>query len=276
MNLYKKITSHISQMHIMREFCCATLALTPFIGQYLNICELNNIRPNICDILFYIFRGQESISLCALTQSPEQHPIPFEWIFLVIASMLSNIDFLYPDYICREYQTIIRSGGEKNWIVGIEIQSIRQTFIFFLCIICIAVITIIFSNGECLLSTPQRIFRVFDQFPAIEITATNVILIGVILPLFALFVINLLQVILSIFFHPLIGILICITVTILSVLFPSYYLCCNAAMIFRGALFSNNGLQPIPLLTVCVVSLIACFLFGIYFFQKFEIYPRLE
>ena len=276
MSLYKKIASQISQMHIIRKFCFATLALTPFIGQYLNICELNNIRPNICDILFYIFRGQESISLYALTQRPEQYPIPFEWIFLMIASMLSNIDFLCPDYICREYQTVIRSENRKKWIVRIEIQCISQTFIFFSCIICVALITIIFLNGECLLSTPQRIFQVFKQFPAIEITATNAILIGVTLPLFALLVINLLQVTLSIFFHPLIGILICITVTILSLLFPSYYLCCNAAMVFRGALFSNTGLQPIPLLTVCVVSLIAYFLFGIHFFQKFEIYPRQE
>ncbi|GEM_PF-3369086 len=220
-----------------RSDCIAFVGMTVFYslaGFYMNTLmrTMQQTEPaaGVLDYLFYFLNG----SNLPLMQQKQQFEIPVTYMGLMI--FLSYI----VGNVMTQYQPnhIIRCGTRIQWLIGKMSCIIKNIFVLFMIMFGVA---FVMAKGRLYFHPEffKRIYRMSDCTHPPH-TAMTVFLM-LIIPLLACIALSIIQICVTLFVAPVIGVIVLLMYNIFAIFIPRYYFLGNAAMLQRMSLFTPSG-----------------------------------
>ena len=220
---------------------------------------LSELWPVMCGAREYLLSEDSSFQL------------PAYW-FLFHIYLFFLIGF-YPS--CEMHlgngQTLIRTHSRNCWLVSKLISVFLNVALYYGCFLVLLLIGNSLHGGKII---PENGIIGLSGIPIFEQTNLQLITSFIFLPLFVSVVLGEIQVVISLFFNPVLSFMFIVGYMIASVFGMNPFLIGNYAMLYRQEWISGN--QAISVMTgilICFLLTIITLAAGMYVFQKKDILP---
>lgn len=197
------------------------------------------------DYVLFCFRG-----LAPKTASTfgNRFELPMLWICVFVGSLVSSLGYSGTDTNDYSIQIAVRVGSRKIWWFSKCLWCAFSTLLyFFAAYLTLAILCTIMKIPLSLSNTPEfsSPFLSSERFIAHQpISLAGNIQIGFVMPFLFAFLLNLIQLTLSLFFSQTRSFLVCIVVLILSAYYTSRFAIGNYAMVMRSSYVIEKGFNP--------------------------------
>lgn len=247
----------------------ALITSIPLI-QYFQRLHLHNISGTLGDCLLYLFRGEQAISL--LSSGNHKIEAPILWILLISTSPAIHIDYFLRDLTSNGQQIIIRCQSRNRWMLAKCIWAMAGGFLYDLIIFVCAVVGCILMKQEISFSMTPSVADILLEMGIVS--SEQVEFTAVLKPLIAFQSINLLQIMLQLFIHPIAAFVICFAVLLFSLYSPVQWIPCMGAIALRNISFPIAEAESwIPTISGLVTQII-CVILSIWRFSSMDLLRR--
>ncbi len=256
-------------------FCLAPFGALFLCRQCHQILSIYGLEGTWATYLMYCFKGLETISRQTLSGSLH---VPILWMMILILPLFICLNYPYQDMKTVGQQILIRSGSRVRWWSAKCVWNISCTVIYFL----ILYLTVTLYCFYCKIPITMRVsaqpvLALFSQAEITDrvqtLTAGQIAFAVNLLPLLVVAALDMLEMLLSLFFRPAYSFLLCVAVVAGSAFATTPVLIGNYANLTRCGLFINNGLNGKIGLVLCLGVLIGSVAIGILFFHRQNVLP---
>lgn len=214
------------------------LIILPLLDFYI-INASKHLEGTWMDIFCYLFKGIQTIPFHSTFL--EKIDFPTNWIFIFGCSMMVNLDYIMQDLTRSGQQVIIRCRNRSKWFLSKCIWCIASSFCFFALVLLVVTVFALFTDAELTISISPDIWRLLLGVGEVDrLTNSQVIVSGIILPLFTLVSINLLEMVLCLLVKPIFSFLFCLSLLILNIWFDSKLMLGCTGMVIRNIIECNQ------------------------------------
>lgn len=229
---------------------------------YRSLCRYTSARGSWLDFLFFLFRGQ---------RYGELTPLPMEWLLAAGFCLILNLRFFLQDLTWNGQQRMVRSGSRRRWFLSKCLWNLASCFLYF-CIL--GVCGVLMAGGNAALRTnPDLLGLLLNTAPRPVLTKLQSVIGGLILPYLTVAALSLLEMTLSMAVKPILALLLCLGLMVLSVLHNSGWILGTGAMTLRNRWVVPNGVSAAVMTAVALGTVLLCVIFGAVFFRRMDILP---
>ncbi len=169
---------------------------------------------------------------------------------------------------------LILSKSKKIWWISKCLWIFVSVFSIYLLIGIIAMLFTLLSGGTLEAVIHYEIFEAFSQTPPINGSQMPIILFVLIMPLLTSTVISILQMVVSVFSQPTLGMAAVFAIEILSVYSMNIWCLSNASMVRRSQLYLPSGMPLLPQIIYSVCVLAVSIIAGYMIFRRSDILSK--
>lgn len=266
-----KLIQHDLRCGLLRgKYLLAAFVTTIPLIQYFRRLYLYNISGTLGDCLLYLLRGEQAISF--LSYGNHKIEVPVFWILLIATCPALHIDYFLGDLTSNGQQIIIRCQSRNRWMLSKCIWAMAGGLLYYLIVFVCAVVGCILMKQEIAFSMTPSVLNALLEMGIVS--SGQVVFTAVLKPVIAFLSINLLQIMLQLFVHPIAAFLICCAVLLFSLYSPVQWIPCNCAIALRniGLPFAEAE-SWIPIISGLVTQII-CVILSLRRFSSMDLLRR--
>lgn len=198
--------------------------------------------------------------------------IPIPWLLVVGSSLFISLDYLIGD-LTKEGQNIIyRCRNRSGWYLSKCIWNITSSVVYFgVCCITVVLFIVLFKGDLALSNTPVLTQFTLNTENEIMLTKNDLLWAIIVAPLFTIISVNIIQMTLCLYIKPIYSFLICISILIISVYYPSSLVLGNGAMAIRSTMIVGKTVDTYNAIFVTMAIILLCQVLGVIRFKHFDI-----
>lgn len=267
-----KLVRHDLRYGLLRKryLIAFILAMIPCL-EFQYALLIREMSGNWMDFLLNVFRG---VAPLQSTSTINEVQIPFVWLTILGACLYLNLDYMLYDLTTNGQQVIIRSGSRTGWFLSKCLWNILSTVCYFAFLaLTQGLFAWIAGNGLSLDNTPEVSQMLFGMvtFSPVSLTATEGLMLGLILPCLTAVALNMLQMVLCLVVKPVVSYVACVALLILSVYWNSPFSLGNGAMAMRSSLVANGGHDSGFVAVVTIGAIVLLVVTGCLIFRRTDI-----
>lgn len=272
--IFCKILIHDLRCGILR----LRFLIVPFIaiiplGEFHWLTSVYNISGTSMDMLFYIFRGANPVSV--LPGTNERVELPLLWLLVIGSCLLLNMDYFLNDLALSGQQVIIRCKKRSEWYISKCIWNMFSTLSFFLLLITGVVVFTFLSDSQLSLSVSLDTIAVLFGVQGLDtFSFGQAIIIGITLPCVTIMALNLLEMTLCLYVKPILSFLFCVGLLVLSVYCDDSFILGNGAMTIRNIVNRTESASVQMVFISTALIIIGCIILGMIRFIHMDILPK--
>lgn len=245
------------------------VASIPLI-QYFQRLSFLNISGTLGDCLLYLFRGEQAISF--LSYGNQKIEVPILWILLIVTCPALHIDYFLGDLTSNGQQIIIRSQSRKSWMLSKCIWAMVGGFLYNLIILACAVVGCALMKQEFSFSMTPSVANTLLEMGIVP--SGQVIFTAVLKPLITFPSINLLQIMLQMFVHPIVAFLICFVGLLFALYSPVQWVPFNGTIALRNIYFPFSDAESWIPIASSLITQISCVILSTWRFSNIDLLRR--
>ena len=256
-------------------FCLAPFGALLLCRQCHQILSLYGLSGTWATYLMYCFKGLETISRQTLSGGLQ---VPILWMMILILPLLICLNYPYQDMKTVGPQILMRSGSRIHWWCAKCVWNVSCTVIYFLSIyLTVALYCLCNKIPVTMAVSAQSILALFSQAEITDsvqaLTVGQIAFVAILLPFLVAAALDMLEMLLSLFFRPAYSFLLCVAVVAGSAYATTPVLIGNFANLTRCGLFVNHGLNSKVGIVLCLGVLVGSVVSGVAFFRRQNILP---
>lgn len=224
------------------------------------------------DYIFYLLEGISEISERAYKEG--KFVFPYVWITVQFMCAFLVMNYPQSDLEGVGLNVLILSKSKKLWWISKCIWIFVSVFTVYALIGIIAIVFALLSGGTLEAVIHYEIFETFSQTPPINGSQMPIILFVLTMPFFTSTVISILQMVVSIFSQPTIGMVAVFVIEILSVYRMDICFFSNASMVRRSRFYVPTGLPLLPQILFNIGVLAVGVIVGFMIFKRSDILSK--
>lgn len=260
---WRKLILHDLRFGLLRPAYLLAPLVTLVPGYlYRSLCRYTSARGSWLDFLFFLFRGQSYGLL---------EPLPIDWLLAAGFCLILNLRFFLQDLTQNGQQLMVRSGSRERWFLSKCVWNLASCFLYF-CIL--GACGVLIAGGNAVLSTtPDLLGMLLNTAPRPVLSAAQSVIGGMILPYLTVAALSLLEMTLSMAVKPILALILCLGLMVLSVLHNSGWILGTGAMTLRNRWVVPGGVSAASVTAVALGTILLCVIFGAAFFRRMDILP---
>lgn len=270
---WHKLLSHDLRCGLLRPSYLLTV-IVPLIStlSYWSLCGYAKKGGSWLEFFFYLFRGQRYVPIDPL--NPIQIPLPMDWLLAVGFCLFLNLHYFLYDLTLNGQQLMIRSGSRVRWFLSKCVWNLASCFLYF-CILGVSgvIITCLVGGPLSLRADPYMIAGFLDLFSQPKLSVFQSIAAGFLLPFLSVAALSILEMTLSMIIKPILALILCTGLLVLSVLNNSGWILGTGAMTVRNQWVSQEGVSAAAVAAATVGTILMCISLGAVFFHRMDILP---
>ena len=251
-------------------FCYIFFLCARFIAMHHRLTEWMDLEKNLSfgDFMTYILKGMRFYE-------PMQTDIyipDFEWILIYVYIAFVVNSYPIKDLYGYGQMVLIRSQKRSFWWKSKCIWNVFNIGIFYMIIILNSLIFALISGANRIMPQ-QSIQMYYNQMDVSKLTNGQFIFEVVVVPLMLTVALSLLQMVVSIVIHPVIGFVLSVSIYILSVYSSESWLMGNYLMLMRNRVFnSTSSINSYKGIICSIFLILVSLLTGYLRFRKLDIW----
>ena len=209
--------------------------------------------------------------------------IPYPWLALYICPIFMTFDYIQQDLIGYGSQILIRIGDRKQWwyqkCIWCFLATLWTYFIIWITMLLFCVtnqIPISFAPNQNTFSALACGSICYTPVSEMPTTTKPVIIYFIICPFLAMFTLELLTMVLTLFIRPAIAFIISVGVLTLSITFDWSLLFPRIGMLMENDIIYADGYPVKKGIIICVIVIFTCVICGEITFRQKDILPGKE
>lgn len=169
---------------------------------------------------------------------------------------------------------IIRAGTRSGWYLAKCVWNAASCVVYFVIAVLTALIYTLAAGGRAVLeNTPEITQAVFFEVlnDSVSLSAKQVFLCAVFLPLMTVTAISEVQMLLCLFVKPAVSFLMCMILLIAAVYWENPFILGNGAMVMRCDILVEGGVSARDCALFAVIVIVICTIFGMSAFRRKDI-----
>lgn len=235
---------------------------------YCRLLSAIGMNGSWIDYMLYIFWGRDVI------QIHEAFELPVMWLLIVGGCSLLNIDYLYRDLTKEGQQVLIHCGSRTSWYLSKCIWNICSCCLYYLFLsVFVFLFALISGTQSVFLPTSGSPISLLGQytFEEIDLLPWEYLILICISPLLTIIAISQLQITISLFTKPIIGIICSISLILLSLYYSKPYLLGNGAMVSRSSIIDAYGVKWMHAIGFSLIITCISIIIGLLQFKAMDI-----
>ncbi len=261
-----------------RYMICVFLIFSLMATFYLDVSVLRRGTrgdlpiAGVFDYIFYLLEGITEVT----EKAYKEGKFVFPYIWIAVQFMCAFLVMSYPknDLEGVGLNVLILSKSKKIWWISKCLWIFVSVFSIYLLIGIIAMLFTLLSGGTLEAVIHYEIFEAFSQTPPINRSQMPIILFVLVMPLLTSTVISILQMVVSVFSQPTLGMVAVFAIEILSVYSMNIWCLSNASMVRRSQLYLPSGLPFLPQIIYSVCVLAVSIIAGYMIFRRSDILSK--
>lgn len=260
-----------------RYMICVFLIFSLMVTFYLDVSVLHRGTGDlpiagVFDYIFYLLEGISKISEKAYKEG--KFVFPYVWITVQFMCAFLVMNYPKSDLEGVGLNVLILSKSKKLWWISKCIWIFISVFSIYLMIGISAMLFTLLSGGTFEMVIHYEIFETFSQTPPTNNSQMPIILFVLTMPLLTSTVISILQMVISIFSQPTLGMVFVFIIEIVSVYNMNIWFLSNASMVRRSQLYLPSGLPLLPQIIYSICVLAVGIIVGYIIFKRSDILSK--
>lgn len=224
------------------------------------------------DYALYCFKGMEFLNhVSAISQIQ----LPIMWLLVIGGALVINLDYFLQDLSQSGLQIMYRCNSKHIWFLSKCLWIISSCMLYFLLAgLTISTFVVVTNGNYDFHNTAEITMGIFNLAEPVQLSSWQSIVVAVILPYLTITALSMVQMVLCLVIKPILSLLICISLLVVSVYWDTPFVLGNGAMAIRSGFVDPDGLNWSIEISIAIFVIVCCTIIGMWKFKHTDILIR--